>query len=133
MKDKLVIGIHTLECFGATKEARYRDIINKKFDGVHLYGPSGMKAYTISVLNILNIAGIFELTDGQSNSAQEFYKNLLQYEYQKRKTKVGNHSAKTQNNSANDRDIRRNRINASINRNDRYAVPTSNLFDHLNY
>ena len=37
-------------------QARYRNNQTKRFDGVHLYGPSGMKAYTASVLNILNSA-----------------------------------------------------------------------------
>ena len=28
----------------------------KKYDGIHMYGPSGMKSYTASVLNILSAA-----------------------------------------------------------------------------
>ena len=37
---KLAIGSHTLNCSGGVKEARYRDIKHKKYDGLHLYGPS---------------------------------------------------------------------------------------------
>ena len=44
LKAKLTIGIHNLDCSGGVKEARYRDIMNKKFDGLHMYGPSGRKA-----------------------------------------------------------------------------------------
>ena len=54
--NKIIIGNHNLDCHGAVLEARYRDTQTKRFDGVHLYGPSGMKAYTASVLNILSSA-----------------------------------------------------------------------------
>ena len=50
LKDQIHIGIHSLECAGAIKEARYR--LGNKYDGLHLYGPSGRKAYTESVLKI---------------------------------------------------------------------------------
>ena len=83
LKKKLVIGIHNLECTGGIKEARYRNIRSRKYDGLHLYGPSGKKAYTISVLNILKKADICELEE--THSAQEFYKNILNVQYQKQK------------------------------------------------
>ena len=53
---KIMVGNHDLECHGGVFEARYRDNQSNRFDGVHLYGPSGMKAYTTSVLNILSSA-----------------------------------------------------------------------------
>ena len=36
--------------------ARYKDSKSGKFDGVHMYGPSGPKAYTNSVMKILSSA-----------------------------------------------------------------------------
>ena len=57
-KEKLVIGTQNIECYGALNEARYRETMTGKYDGVHLYGSSGRKAYTNSVLNILNNANL---------------------------------------------------------------------------
>ena len=52
-KNKLSVGHHNLECRGGVLDARYRNLQRKNYDGVHMYGPSGMKAYTASVVNIL--------------------------------------------------------------------------------
>ena len=132
-KDKVAIGIHDLDCTGGIREARYRDIRSQRYDGVHLYGPSGKKAYTISVIDILKSADILDQTDGQILSGQEFYKKLWQFQYQKKK-----HNRRGQNSnmnrarpaSANDKDTRHN---SNFRRQDRYSVPTSNLFEHLNW
>ena len=59
---KITIGNHNLQCHGAVQEARYRNNQTRRFDGVHLYGPSGMKAYTASVLNILSSAQLVVCT-----------------------------------------------------------------------
>ena len=61
-KNKLSIDNHNLECSGGRFEARYRNIQSKRFDGIHLYGPSGMKAYTASILNILSSAQLVKKT-----------------------------------------------------------------------
>ena len=53
LKDKIIIGSHTLECSGDVKMRRYTDDRNRRYDGVHLYGSSGREAYTDSVINIL--------------------------------------------------------------------------------
>ena len=53
MKNKIVIGSHSLECADNEKERRYTDERNGRWDGVHLYGRAGKAAYTDSVLNIL--------------------------------------------------------------------------------
>ena len=45
MKDKLSIGNHNLDCTDGVFLARYRNIKDNKCDGIHMYGPSGMKAY----------------------------------------------------------------------------------------
>ena len=59
-KDKIFIGNHNIDCMGAIKEARYRDTKSGRFDGLHLIGSSGQKAYTNSVLNILKGAQLVE-------------------------------------------------------------------------
>ena len=49
LKSKIYVGSHTIDCSGGIREARYRCTQSGRYDGVHLYGPSGIKAYTNSV------------------------------------------------------------------------------------
>ena len=56
-KNKIFVGTH-IECSGGIREARYRCTKSGRFDRIHLYGCTGMKAYTNSVMNILKFAGI---------------------------------------------------------------------------
>ena len=59
LKQKIFVGSHDrIACTGGIREARYRCTQSGRFDGVHLYGPSGMKTYTNSVLEILKNAAI---------------------------------------------------------------------------
>ena len=59
MRDKIFVGSHeSIACTGGIREARYRCTQSKRFDGIHLYGPSGMKAYTNSVMEILKGAEV---------------------------------------------------------------------------
>ena len=46
-KEKIYIGCHDIECTGAIKESRYRHTKSGKYDGLHLYGSSGRKAFTL--------------------------------------------------------------------------------------
>ena len=57
-KSRILIGAQNFECTGAIKESRYRETKTGKYDGVHLYGSSGRKAYTNSVINILEAANL---------------------------------------------------------------------------
>ena len=55
LKDKVIIGQHTLESFGIghTFENRYRGH-SGRYDGLHFFGPSGTKDYTSSLSKILS-------------------------------------------------------------------------------
>ena len=53
LKSKIYLGSHNIECSGAIQLARYQHTRSGRFDGVHLFGPSGSKAYTSSVINVL--------------------------------------------------------------------------------
>ena len=48
-------GLLNLKCQGVGKtfDARYRNSIAKKVDGLHFFGPRGMKDYSESLVNIL--------------------------------------------------------------------------------
>ena len=77
MNHKITIGTHNIDCTGAVQSARYRHTKTGRFDGVHLYGSSGSKAYTNSVLNILRSAKL-------TSSEYEFHYSCPQYKYQQR-------------------------------------------------
>ena len=78
MKHKIHIGTHNIDCTGAVQSARYRHTQTGKFDGVHLYGTSGSKAYTNSVVNIFKAAS---LTTEEHN----YHQSCPQYRYKNRK------------------------------------------------
>lgn len=75
MKEKIIIGSHNIDCAGAIQSARYRHTKTGRFDGVHLYGTSGSKAYTNSVLNILRNAAIISRKDDHLSCPQYRYQN----------------------------------------------------------
>ena len=139
LKDKIVIGVHNMECTGGIKEARYRDTKNNKYDGVHLFGPSGKKTYTISVLDILLGAGIADHRNGQIISGQDYYSQYSHFQYQKKKNVRINRDRviRPQRNQyrANDYSSNYNDVRTMSNQQqqNRYTVPTSNIFDHLNW
>ena len=58
MKDKIFVRSHNIDCSGAIQAARYRHTRTGRFDSVHLYGTSGGKAYTQSVINILKTTNL---------------------------------------------------------------------------
>ena len=66
-KNKIFVGNHNLECSGGIRVSRYRNIQTGAWDRIHLFGSSGMKFYTKSVLNILKQAGLVE-TDYEHKS-----------------------------------------------------------------
>ena len=59
-KNAIFVGSHNIACTGSIREARYRVTKTGFFDGIHLCGSSGMKAYTNSVLNIFKNAGLID-------------------------------------------------------------------------
>ena len=97
-------------------------------------GPSGRKAYTISVLDIMKSAELLDNNDGQIQSGQEYYKHLLQFKYQKgKRSQKHRDSDRRVKDTVNDRDVRKPGYSKSKDTyGQRYTVPTSNFFDHLN-
>ena len=93
MKNKIIIGNHNLECSGGIREERYRNIQTNMHDGVHLYGPSGVKAYTTSVMNILSSAQLVE-TNPPKYYDEYNHKtcNQARYEAERKSTKQYNQS-----------------------------------------
>ena len=80
-KEKIFIGNHNIDCSGAIRESRYRHTKSGKYDGIHLYGSSGSKAYTSSVLNILQAA---EVTSSDYN----YHTSCPQFKYQNRRIRL---------------------------------------------
>ena len=116
LKDRIFLGSHNIDCTGGIREARYRETQTGRFDGLHLLGSSGKKAYTNSVLNILNLA---EMVDPDFN-----HSHCPQTRYQTWKKSF---------NWENDVDIRgsTNVRGAHAQQNKRYEIPTQNRFTGL--
>ena len=136
-KDKIVIGVHDLECSGGVREARYRDSVYKQYDGVHMYGPSGIKAYTVSFIDTLLELDIIE-KDRKLLSGSDYFRKFSQFEYQKRKQRRLNQGRYTdrdvrpiRRDSDNDVDIRPKSSLRHVD--NRYTIPTYNRFNHLNW
>jgi hypothetical protein len=103
MKDKIIIGKHSLDRGGNNIAAMYRDSWTGKYDGVHMYSSQGKEAYTRSVLNIIKDQMF------QSSSSSSHF-SCPQTQYQE--------SQKTSN--------QQNQQNKNV-----YTVPVSNQFDIL--
>ena len=80
-KQKIYVGNHNIECTGAIKESRYMHTKSGKYDGIHLYGSSGKKAYTLSVLNILQAANV-------TSSEHDYHLSCAQFKYQNRQNRI---------------------------------------------
>lgn len=54
LKHKIVVGQHNLLCDGKIRQARFTRTLDKKYDGIHMYGVSGRAAYMRSVSSIIS-------------------------------------------------------------------------------
>ena len=132
LKNRLTIGTHTLECYGGIRESRYR--LREKYDGVHLYGPSGKKSYTESVLRIVKEAGHIMSTP------PSYFRMYHKTEDQTKPYTQAEYNCPTQDTDWEyDQDIRNsNKANPSDqykqngNSDAQYNVPTYNRYDTLN-
>ena len=113
-KNKIYIGSHYLDCAGKIQEDRYWDKRKDKYDGIHMFGVSGRKEYTRSVLQILRRANIIKHTETQhgmvntaTNTETDEHTDCPQARYQKR-------------------------TYADAVNGNRYSVPTNNRFNLLN-
>ena len=104
-KEKLVIGSHNIDCSGAIKESRYRQPKTGRFDGIHLLGNSGQKAYTLSVLNILKLANL-------TSSQHDYHQSCAQFQYQSKEVRNKNKSRSNKNQNQPE-----------------FQIPTSNRFN----
>ena len=92
-----------------------------KFDGIHMYGPSGMKSYTASVMKILSSAKLVEVIPPKYYDEYE-HKTCNQARYQtqhnRRNNQQKNSKTKTKTKVASGQDYQ-------------YEVPTFNRFAKL--
>ena len=91
LKNKIHLGAHNIDCSGAILSARYRHTKTGRFDGVHLYGSSGSKAYTKSILNILKNTSLlsqeYEYHLSCPQTEYEYHLSCPQTRYQQRNPK----------------------------------------------
>ena len=123
-KDRVIMGDHDLECAGGVLQARYKDSLGNRFDGVNMYGPSGGKAYTGSVMKILSSAQLVKMTPPKYH--EEFdHKNCRQARYQaKQKKQLPTHK---QNKHRTNQRVTKTRPEQGY----QYEIPTRNRFTTL--
>ena len=122
-KDNIVIGNHNIDCTGGIKESRYREFKTGRYDGIHLYGSSGRKAYTKSVLNILKTANL-------TSPDYDDHQSCAQTKYQRRRNVVSGYRQNVQRNvSRNTRQRGNNYYRNVTSQPTGYAVPTYNRFE----
>ena len=115
---RIMIGNHNIECSGAIKEARYRETKSGRYDGIHLYGSSGRKAYTLSVLNILRCAQV-------TSSDYDYHQSCAHYKYQQRESNFRHQGGYRQSGFK-----RNNKRNRSYSKTE-FVVHTQNRFGKL--
>ena len=121
LKDRIELGSHDLECTGGVRDSRYRS--GRKFDGIHMRGPSGRKAYTESVLQILRNTGHIK------NSPPAYFRRYHE-KYTTQVVSQDRYHCPTQNTDyLRDRDIRNKKQNNYSRY--QYTIPTSNRFVQL--
>ena len=124
-KEKLIIGTHELNCSGGVLQARYRDTVSGRFDGIHMYGPSGQKAYTASVMKILRSAQLVK------NSPPKYYdeldhSNCPQARYQAKQVRLRNSTGGMRNSTRGESNSTGGKSSGY-----HYSVPTHNRFTQL--
>ena len=89
LKDRISIGCHSLENSGAGDGhlARYKNLSNGRYDGVHFYGNNGREDYTNSVMTILKLTlperNFAKTNDGCGTAQTENHSQCPQARYQK--------------------------------------------------
>ena len=120
-KDKLIIGSHNLDCYGGVHEARYRDIKSAKYDAVHMFGPSGQKSYTASLMSILSSAQLVKTTP------PKYYDEFVHTS----RTQPRHHNSRKRTQNGQNSTSRPQVPNTSTSREQQYTVPTYNRFAKL--
>ena len=118
-QDRITIGTHRLECEGGIRDSRYRN--KNRYDGIHMVGPSGKKAYTESVLCIIRSAG--HVKNNPPRYFRRFHESVSQT-----KPEVTYFCPTQDTDYLNDRDVR---TYAQVVRSPSYTVPTANRFSPL--
>ena len=81
LKDRIVLGKHTLDVANNKTAAMYRDDWSGKFDGVHMYGSYGKQAYTRSVSKIMK-SSLSNNSSSQTSSSSSIHSSCPQTVYQ---------------------------------------------------
>ena len=82
MKDKIVIGKHSLDCAGDMVQAWFKDDWSGRYDGVHMYGRQGQTAYTQSLLKIFK--SVIPTQQFKNPSSSSSHTDCPQAVYQKK-------------------------------------------------
>ena len=124
MKDKIVIGKHTLECSMDRMSAWYKDDRSGRYDGVHLYGIEGRRAFTKSMLGaIKSVLSSPPPRSGHPSASTNPDDNLSEEQTQYQWTHEQSKHANRQGD---------NNMEHSRQAQPRQSVPTQNRFEFFN-
>ena len=111
LKDRILLGSHNLECSGGVRSARFG--WKNRFDGIHLRGVSGQKAYTESLLITLKKAQMVKASP--ESYFHRYHKSVENFNTVSQNPPSVSYSDITRSNGL------------------EYTVSTSNRFSQLNY
>ena len=125
-KNRIMIGSHSLECTGGIRDARYKN--KDQYDGIHMYGPAGRKAYTESVLSIIRDVGLV-----RTSPPRYFRYYHMKSGNQTKPSTQEEYNCPTQDTDwQNDTDIRKKKVFVNKKGTSQYSIPTSNRFTGFN-
>ena len=81
MKNKIIVGKHSLDFSNNMKDAIYRDEYSGRYDGIHMYGNLGGIMFTRSVLSMFSSVFAIKSTNYTTNS---IHRNCEQTLYQQK-------------------------------------------------
>ena len=110
MKDRIIIGKHSLDYTENMLHAIYKDDWSGRYDGVHMYGSHGKGVYTRSVLQILK--KVLPSPGRTPSSSSPSHSHCEQAQFQKSQEKKQKASGHQQHKNA-------------------FSVPVSNRFEVL--
>ena len=117
-KNRIIIGSHNLDCVGGIRDSRYKS--KNQYDGIHMYGSSGKKAYNESVLEIIREANLIQ------KSPPAYFRRFHKSDSKTKSSAQNNYTCPTQDTDwMNDVDIRKRIPNKKS------FLPTYNRFSSL--
>ena len=87
-KDKIAIGSHKLDCSENQFDDRYRNTKTNRYDGIHMYGVDGKRAYTKNLVDIFrDLLVKSETAKSENHTSSSYHRTCPQTLYQEAQRK----------------------------------------------